>query len=209
MTTNLLVPMVVERTGNTERSWDLYSRLLKERQLFITGVVSEEMANIIIAQLLYLRSDDPKKPVVIVISGPGGSVSAGWAILDTVNMLKKAGMPIITVQTSMAASMSSLLAASLASEGRRYILENADTLIHEVRQGQTTGQITTYTDSEDQYLQLKRTNERLVDIYMQRAKVSREKLTEDMKRKDTILTAAEAVEYGLADKIITSFDDIK
>ncbi len=208
MNQNLLIPTVIEQSPKGDRAFDLYSRLLRDRTVFLTGQVSEELAQIVVAQLLFLRAENSNAPITIWISGPGGSVSAGFTIRSAVNLLKASGMTIITIQVGFAASMSSLLAASLGSPGQRYILEDAETLIHEVRRGQRDGQVTTYTDSEEQFNDLKRTNTRLVDIYMERAKVSRERLETEMKR-DKVLTTEQTVEYGFADAIIRSFEDIK
>ena len=192
-----LVPIVIEHTSRGERSYDLYSRLLKDRVIMLDGEVTQHTASLICAQLLFLESDNPEKAISLYINSPGGSVTAGMAIYDTMNFIKPA---IHTIVMGQAASMGSLLATA-GNKGRRYILPNARHMIHQPLGG-ASGQA---TDVEIQARELLRWKTVLTDIYVKHTGKSHTQLRADMER-DFFMTAGEAVEYGLADKILTTRD---
>ena len=192
-----LVPIVIEHTSRGERSYDLYSRLLKDRVIMLDGEVSQHSASLICAQLLFLESDNPDKAISLYINSPGGSVTAGMAIYDTMNFIKPA---IHTIVMGQAASMGSLLATA-GAKGHRYILPNARHMIHQPLGG-ASGQA---TDVEIQAKELLRWKTVLTDIYVKHTGKSHKQLRADMER-DFFMTAGEAVEYGLADKILTTRD---
>jgi len=189
-----LVPMVVERTSNGERAMDIYSRLLKDRVVMLTTDVNEQSASLIVAQLLFLESEDANKEVLFYINSPGGSVTAGLSILDTMNFIK---CDIRTVVMGQAASMGSLLASS-GTKGKRMMLPNSRHLIHQPLGG-AQGQA---SDMEIQVKEILRMKKQLTDIYVANTGKSYAELEKDMDR-DNIMTAAESVAYGLADEIIT------
>ena len=192
-----LVPIVIEHTSRGERSYDLYSRLLKDRVIMLDGEVSQHSASLICAQLLFLESDNPDKAISLYINSPGGSVTAGMAIYDTMNFIKPA---IHTIVMGQAASMGSLLATA-GAKGHRYILPNARHMIHQPLGG-ASGQA---TDVEIQARELLRWKTVLTDIYVEHTGKTHKQLRTDMER-DFFMTAGEAVEYGLADKILTTRD---
>ena len=192
-----LVPIVIEHTSRGERSYDLYSRLLKDRVIMLDGEVTQHTASLICAQLLFLESDNPDKAISLYINSPGGSVTAGMAIYDTMNFIKPA---IHTIVMGQAASMGSLLATA-GNKGHRYILPNARHMIHQPLGG-ASGQA---TDVEIQAKELLRWKTVLTDIYVKHTGKSHTQLRADMER-DFFMTAGEAVEYGLADKILTTRD---
>ena len=192
-----LVPIVIEHTSRGERSYDLYSRLLKDRVIMLDGEVTQHTASLICAQLLFLESDNPDKAISLYINSPGGSVTAGMAIYDTMNFIKPA---IHTIVMGQAASMGSLLATA-GAKGHRYILPNARHMIHQPLGG-ASGQA---TDVEIQAKELLRWKTVLTDIYVKHTGKSHNQLRADMER-DFFMTAGEAVEYGLADKILTTRD---
>lgn len=192
-----LVPIVIEHTSRGERSYDLYSRLLKDRVIMLDGEVTQHTASLICAQLLFLESDNPDKAISLYINSPGGSVTAGMAIYDTMNFIKPA---IHTIVMGQAASMGSLLATA-GNKGHRYILPNARHMIHQPLGG-ASGQA---TDVEIQARELLRWKSVLTDIYVEHTGKSHTQLRADMER-DFFMTAGEAVEYGLADKILTTRD---
>lgn len=192
-----LVPIVIEHTSRGERSYDLYSRLLKDRVIMLDGEVTQHSASLICAQLLFLESDNPDKAISLYINSPGGSVTAGMAIYDTMNFIKPA---IHTIVMGQAASMGSLLATA-GEKGHRYILPNARHMIHQPLGG-ASGQA---TDVEIQARELLRWKTVLTDIYVKHTGKTHEQLRADMER-DNFMTAPEAVEYGLADKILTTRD---
>ena len=192
-----LVPIVIEHTSRGERSYDLYSRLLKDRVIMLDGEVTQHTASLICAQLLFLESDNPEKAISLYINSPGGSVTAGMAIYDTMNFIKPA---IHTIVMGQAASMGSLLATA-GNKGHRYILPNARHMIHQPLGG-ASGQA---TDVEIQAKELLRWKTVLTDIYVKHTGKSHKQLRADMER-DFFMTAGEAVEYGLADKILTTRD---
>ena len=189
-----LVPMVVERTSNGERAMDIYSRLLKDRVVMLTTDVNEQSASLIVAQLLFLESEDANKEVLFYINSPGGSVTAGLSILDTMNFIK---CDIRTVVMGQAASMGSLLASS-GTKGKRMMLPNSRHLIHQPLGG-AQGQA---SDMEIQVKEILRMKKQLTDIYVVNTGKSYSELEKDMDR-DNIMTASESVAYGLADEIIT------
>lgn len=190
-----LVPIVIEHTSRGERSYDLYSRLLKDRVIMLDGEVTQHSASLICAQLLFLESDNPDRAISLYINSPGGSVTAGMAIYDTMQYIK----PVIhTIVMGQAASMGSLLATA-GEPGHRYILPNARHMIHQPLGG-ASGQA---TDVEIQAKELLRWKTVLTDIYVRHTGRSFDQLRTDMER-DFFMTAGEAVEYGLADKILVS-----
>ena len=188
-----LVPMVVEQSNRGERSYDILSRLLKERIIFVTGEVNDQMADLVIAQLLFLESEDPKKDIQLYINSPGGSVSAGLAIYDTMQYVKP---DVSTICVGMAASMGAILLTS-GAKGKRYALPNADTLIHQPLGG-AQGQA---SDIEIHAKNILKKRELLNKILSERTGQPLEKIERDTDR-DFILTAEEAKEYGLIDEVI-------
>lgn len=188
-----LVPMVVEQSNRGERSYDIFSRLLKERIIFVTGEVNDQMADLVIAQLLFLESEDPKKDIQLYINSPGGSVSAGLAIYDTMQYVKP---DVSTICVGMAASMGAILLTS-GAKGKRYALQNADTLIHQPLGG-AQGQA---SDIEIHAKNILKKRELLNKILSERTGQPLEKIERDTDR-DFILTAEEAKEYGLIDEVI-------
>ncbi|MDU2638861.1 MAG: ATP-dependent Clp endopeptidase proteolytic subunit ClpP [Finegoldia magna] len=188
-----LVPMVVEQSNRGERSYDIFSRLLKERIIFVTGEVNDQMADLVIAQLLFLESEDPKKDIQLYINSPGGSVSAGLAIYDTMQYVKP---DVSTICVGMAASMGAILLTS-GAKGKRYALPNADTLIHQPLGG-AQGQA---SDIEIHARNILKKRELLNKILSERTGQPLEKIERDTDR-DFILTAEEAKEYGLIDEVI-------
>jgi ATP-dependent Clp protease, protease subunit len=190
-----LVPIVIEHTSRGERSYDLYSRLLKDRVIMLDGEVTQHSASLICAQLLFLESENPDKAISLYINSPGGSVTAGMAIYDTMQFIKP---DIHTIVMGQAASMGSLLATA-GSSGHRYILPNARHMIHQPLGG-ASGQA---TDVEIQARELLRWKSVLTDIYVSHTGKSRQQLRADMER-DFFMTAPESVAYGLADKVLTT-----
>jgi ATP-dependent Clp protease protease subunit len=189
-----LVPMVLEQTSRGERSYDIYSRLLRDRIIMLDGEVTQHSASLIVAQLLFLEAENPDKSISFYINSPGGSVTAGMAIYDTMQFIKP---DIHTIVMGQAASMGSLLAMS-GTAGHRYILPNARHMIHQPLGG-ASGQA---TDVEIQARELLRWKKVLTEIYVQHTGKTYDQLTQDMER-DFFMTADEAVDYGLADKKIT------
>jgi ATP-dependent Clp protease, protease subunit len=191
-----LVPMVIETTGRGERAYDIYSRLLKERIVLLEGEVHDQMANLIVAQLLYLEAEDPKRDINLWINSPGGSVTAGMAIYDTMQFLAP---DVSTVVMGQACSMGSLLAQAGAKD-KRFILPNARHMIHQPSGG-ARGQA---TDMEIQVREILAMKKNLTQIYVDHnsAGKSFDDLAKDMER-DFFMSAEEAVAYGLADKVMT------
>ena len=188
-----LVPMVVEQTNRGERSYDIYSRLLKDRIIFLGGEVDDDIANSIVAQMLFLEGDDPDKDIFLYINSPGGSVTAGMAIYDTMQYIK---CDVSTICIGMAASMGAFL-LSAGAKGKRYALPNAEIMIHQPSAG-TKGQIT------DMAIHLKRLEiikERMNRILAENTGKPVDVVTADCER-DNFMTAQEAMEYGLVDKVI-------
>ena len=190
-----LVPIVIEHTSRGERSYDIYSRLLKDRVIMLDGEISTHTASLITSQLLFLESDNPDKEISLYINSPGGSVTAGMAIYDTMNFIR---CDIVTTVLGQAASMGSLLACA-GAPGKRHMLPNARHMIHQPLGG-ASGQA---TDVEIQARELLRWKKVLTDIYVQNTGKDYETLRQDMER-DFFMTAEEAVAYGLADKVITA-----
>jgi ATP-dependent Clp protease protease subunit len=192
-----LVPIVLEQTSKGERSYDIYSRLLKDRIIMLDTDVSQHSASLIVAQMLFLESDNPDKDIQFYINSPGGSVTAGMSIYDTMQFIK---CDVSTIVMGQAASMGSLLAAA-GSAGKRFILPNARHMIHQPLGG-ASGQA---TDVEIQARELLRWKEVLINIYVQHTGRDYETLRHDMER-DNFMTADQALAYGLVDKIVTHRD---
>lgn len=190
-----LVPMVVEQTSRGERSYDIYSRLLKERIIFLGGEVNDTIANLIVAQLLFLEAEDPDKDIQIYINSPGGSVSAGLAIFDTMQYVKP---QVSTICMGMAASMGAFLLAA-GEKGKRFALPNSKILIHQPLGG-TQGQAEDIRIHAENII---KTREQLNDILAERTGQSLERISKDTDR-DYYMTAEEAKEYGLIDEVIKS-----
>ncbi len=188
-----LIPMVIEQTSRGERSFDIYSRLLNERIIFLGTPVDDQIANLIVAQLLHLESEDPDKDVQIYINSPGGSVYAGLAIYDTMQFIKP---DIQTTCVGIAMSMGAVILAG-GAEGKRFALPNAKILIHQVSGG-FQGQATDIEIAARETIALKR---RLEEILAHHTKQDIEKISKDMER-DYFLTAQESREYGLIDRVI-------
>jgi ATP-dependent Clp protease protease subunit len=190
-----LVPIVLEQTSKGERSYDIYSRLLRDRVILLEGEVHDQMANLIVAQMLYLESEDPSADISMYINSPGGSVTAGLAILDTMQFIKP---DIQTIIMGHACSMGSLLASS-GTKGKRFMLPRSRHMIHQVSSG-TRGTAIDMKIALEETLRLNRT---LTEIYVENTGKSYEQLEKDMSR-DYYMDANESVAYGLADKILTS-----
>ena len=190
-----LVPIVVEKEAGGERSYDIFSRLLVDRIIMLDTEVSEHSASLLVAQLLFLESQSPKKDIYMYINSPGGLVTAGLAILDTMNFIKP---DISTIVMGQACSMGSLLASS-GTKGKRFILPNARHLIHQPLGG-AKGQA---SDIEIQAKEILRMKQQLTDIYVKNTGKSYADLERDMDR-DNIMDAETSVAYGLADKIMNS-----
>ena len=187
------VPMVVEQSGQGERAYDIYSRLLKDRIIFLSGEVEDNMANTIVAQMLFLEAEDPDKDIYLYINSPGGVVTAGMAIYDTMQYIKP---DVSTICIGQAASMGSLLLTA-GAKGKRFALPNARIMIHQPLGG-ARGQS---TDVQIQAKELLRIRQMLNEILSQRTGKSVEQIEADTER-DNFMSAAEAVEYGLVDKVI-------
>ena len=190
---NYLVPMVVEQTNRGERSYDIYSKLLEERVVFLSGEINDSMANTIVAQLLYLEYKDPDKDILMYINSPGGSVSAGLAIFDTMNYIR---CDVQTICIGMAASMGAVLLTS-GTKGKRFALPNSEIMIHQPLGG-TRGQATDIKIHADHIL---RTRERLNKILAANTGKDLATIERDTER-DNFMTAQQACEYGLIDKVI-------
>mgnify|MGYP000488439323 FL=1 len=196
MNSMALVPMVVEQTNRGERSYDIYSRLLEDRIIFLADQVTDATASLVVAQLLYLEAKDPDKDIQLYIDSPGGSITAGMAIYDTMQYIK---CDVSTICIGMAASMGAFLLAA-GEKGKRFALPNSEVMIHQPliagggRSGQTTD-IKIYTDH------LVNTKKKMNEILAERTGQTYEKLCEDTER-DNFMTAQEAKEYGLIDEVI-------
>ncbi len=189
-----MVPMVIEQSGRGERSYDIYSRLLKERVIFLVGSVNDYVANLVVAQLLFLESENPDKDISFYINSPGGSVSAGMAIYDTMNFIKP---EVSTLCTGMAASMGAFLLAS-GAKGKRFSLPNSKIMIHQPSGG-SQGQA---TEIEIQAREILKTREQLNKILAERTGQPLERIERDTER-DYYMTAQETQEYGLIDQVIS------
>ena len=192
-----LVPIVLENTSKGERSYDIYSRLLRDRIVMLDTDVNSHSASLIVAQMLFLEADDPERDILFYINSPGGSVTAGMSIYDTMQYIKP---DVRTIVMGQAASMGSLL-ASAGAAGKRMILPNARHMIHQPLGG-AEGQA---TDVEIQARELLRWKEVLTTVYVRHTGRSFEQLKADMER-DNFMTAEQAVAYGLADNVITKRD---
>ena len=190
-----LVPMVIEQTSRGERSFDIYSRLLKERVIFIVGAIEDHMANLIVAQLLFLESENPDKDVHLYINSPGGSVTAGLSIYDTMRFIKP---DVSTMCIGQAASMGAFLLSG-GTKGKRYILPNARTMIHQPSGG-AQGQA---TDIEIQAKEILFLRERLNRLLADHTGQTMEVIERDTER-DRFMSAEQSVEYGLVDEVIAS-----
>ena len=188
-----MVPMVIEQSGRGERSYDIYSRLLKERVIFLVGEVNDQTANLVVAQLLFLESENPDKDISFYINSPGGSVSAGMAIYDTMQFIKPA---VSTLCIGFAASMGAFLLAA-GEKGKRFSLPNSKVMIHQVLGG-ARGQA---TDIEIHARDILRTKDQMNRILAERTGQPLEKIARDTER-DYFLTADESKEYGLIDAVI-------
>ena len=188
-----LVPMVVEQTSRGERSYDIYSRLLKERVIFLVGQVEDHMANLIVAQLLFLESENPDKDIHLYINSPGGSVTAGMSIYDTMQFIKP---DVSTMCVGQASSMGAFLLAAGAPE-KRFCLPNSRTMIHQPSGG-AQGQA---TDIHIQAQEILKTKTRLNKLLAQHTGKSVKKIAEDTER-DTFMSAEESKAYGLVDQVL-------
>lgn len=200
-----LVPIVLEQTAKGERSYDIYSRLLRDRVIMLEGQVHDQMANLIVAQLLYLESEDSEKDISIYINSPGGSVSAGLAIYDTMQFIRP---DVHTIVIGQACSMGSFLAQA-GAPGKRFVLPESRTMIHRVSSGTpgTKGSVHVqelqFEDAKRSFDESVRINERLTQLYVKHN--SKGKTYDeffDAMKFDTFLSAQEAVDYGLADKVV-------
>ncbi|WP_216476118.1 ATP-dependent Clp endopeptidase proteolytic subunit ClpP [Candidatus Hepatobacter penaei] len=191
---NTLVPMVIEQTSRGERSFDIFSRLLKERIIFLTGPVDDHVSSLICAQMLFLESEEPEKDIFFYINSPGGVVTSGLAIFDTMQYIKS---DVSTLCFGQAASMGSLLLCA-GAKGKRHILPNARVMIHQPLGG-AQGQA---TDMEIQVREILSVKKRIHEIYRQKTGKSLKDIENNMER-DRFFTAEEAVEFGLVDKVVT------
>lgn len=196
MRNSVLVPMVVEQTARGERAFDIYSRLLKENIIFIGTPIDDQVANLVIAQMLFLAAEDPEKDISLYINSPGGSITSGLAILDTMNLVEP---DIVTYCVGQAASMAAVLLAC-GAKGKRFALPNARVLIHQPHASGIGGQA---ADIDIYAKEILRMREILNRILSEATGQPLEKLSRDVDR-DYILEAPQAVEYGLVDKIISS-----
>ena len=189
-----MIPMVIEQSGRGERSYDIYSRLLKERVIFLVGEVNDQTANLVVAQLLFLESENPDKDISFYINSPGGSVSAGMAIYDTMQFIKP---DVSTLCIGFAASMGAFLLAA-GEKGKRFSLPNSKIMIHQVLGG-ARGQA---TDIEIHARDILKTREQMNRILAERTGQPLEKIARDTER-DYFLNAEEAKDYGLVDQVIS------
>jgi ATP-dependent Clp protease, protease subunit len=190
---NYLVPTVVEQTNRGERAYDIYSRLLKERIIFVTGAIDDSVATLVVAQLLFLEADNPKKEISMYINSPGGVVTSGLAVYDTMQFVRP---PVSTLCIGQAASMGSLLLA-VGAKGLRFALPNARIMIHQPSGG-FQGQVTDIMLHAQEILNVKK---RLNDIYVRHTGQPLKKI-EDAVERDTFLTAEMAKDFGIVDKVI-------
>lgn len=194
-----LVPTVIETTNRGERAYDIYSRLLRERIVFVSGEINDQMADVIVAQLLLLEFEDPEKDIQLYINSPGGSVTAGLAIYDTMNYIKP---DVSTICIGQAASMGAVLLTS-GKKGKRFSLPNSNILIHQPLGG-AQGQATDINIVAEQILKIR---ERLNKILSDNSGQDTEQIQKDTER-DKYMTAQEALDYGLIDKVIESHKEI-
>jgi ATP-dependent Clp protease, protease subunit len=196
---NTLVPMVVELTNRGERAYDIYSRLLKERIIFVTGAIEDQVASLITAQLLFLEAENPKKEISMYINSPGGVVTSGMAIYDTMQFIRPA---VATLCIGQAASMASLLLAA-GEKGMRYALPNARILVHQPSGG-FEGQASDIERHAEDIIKMKR---RLNEVYMRHTGQPYERIEKTLDR-DYFMTAEDAREFGIVDEVITKREPI-
>jgi ATP-dependent Clp protease protease subunit len=196
---NTLVPMVVELTNRGERAYDIYSRLLKERIIFVTGPIEDQVASLITAQLLFLEAENPKKEISMYINSPGGVVTSGMAIYDTMQFIRPA---VATLCIGQAASMASLLLAA-GEKGKRYALPNARILVHQPSGG-FQGQASDIERHAEDIIKMKR---RLNEVYMRHTGQPYERIEKTLDR-DYFMTAEDAREFGIVDEVITKREPI-
>jgi ATP-dependent Clp protease protease subunit len=196
---NTLVPMVVELTNRGERAYDIYSRLLKERIIFVTGPIEDQVASLITAQLLFLEAENPKKEISMYINSPGGVVTSGMAIYDTMQFIRPA---VATLCIGQAASMASLLLAA-GEKGMRYALPNARILVHQPSGG-FEGQVSDIERHAEDIIKMKR---RLNEVYMRHTGQPYERIEKTLDR-DYFMTAEDAREFGIVDEVITKREPI-
>ena len=189
----MLIPTVIEKSHNGERAYDIYSRLLKERIVFISGEVNSDLANSVIAQLLHLEQEDANKDITVYVNSPGGSVDAGMAMIDTMNFIKP---DVSTVCVGMAASMGAMILIA-GEKGKRYSLPNSRIMLHQPMSG-VEGQASDIVISAEQIIKIKN---RLIDIIVKGTGQKKDKVEKDMDR-DFWLTAEDAKKYGIIDGII-------
>jgi ATP-dependent Clp protease protease subunit len=197
--TSLLVPMVIEQTGRGERSYDIYSRLLKDRIIFIGTAIDDHVANLVVAQMLFLQMEDPKREINLYINSPGGSVTAGLAIYDTMQFVT---CDVATYCVGIAASMGAVLLAA-GTKGKRYALPNSDVMLHQVSGG-AQGPASDVERTVEYMFRLKR---RLISIIAHHTGKTEEQIQADSDR-DYWITAQQAKEYGLVDEVVKSRKDV-
>lgn len=190
---NLTIPYVIEQSGTGERTYDLYSRLLKDRIIFLSGEIYDEMANVIVGQLLFLAAEDPQKDIKIYINSPGGSITAGFAIYDTMQHIP---CDVQTIGIGMAASMGAFLLSS-GTKGKRYALPNSEVMIHQPSGG-SQGQVTEMQISFERIINMQ---ERLNKILAKNTGKTPKQIKADSDR-DNFMLAADACKYGLIDKVL-------
>ncbi|MCB1549349.1 MAG: ATP-dependent Clp protease proteolytic subunit [Hyphomicrobiaceae bacterium] len=198
--TNTLVPMVVEQTNRGERAYDIYSRLLKERIIFVTGPIEDHMATLVTAQLLFLESENPKKEIAMYINSPGGVVTSGMAIYDTMQFIKP---PVATLCIGQAASMGSLLLCSGAKD-MRFALPNARIMVHQPSGG-FSGQASDIERHAEDIIKMKR---RLNEVYVTHTGQSYEMIEKTLDR-DYFMTADQAKDFGLIDRVLTKREEVE
>lgn len=196
----MLVPMVVDQTANGERSYDIYSRLLEDRIIFLTGEINDAIADIVVAQMIYLEGKNPDKDIFLYINSPGGSVSAGLAIYDTMNYIK---CDVSTICIGLAASMGAFLLSS-GTKGKRFVLPNSEVMIHQPLGG-AQGQA---SDIEIQAKHIQKIKEKINRILSENTNQPLEKIEKDTDR-DNYMSAEEALSYGLVDKIFDRRKDLR
>ena len=190
----MLIPYVVDQTGNGERSYDIYSRLLEDRIVFVSGEIDDASANTIVAQLIYLEAKNPEKDICVYINSPGGSVTAGMAIYDTMKYVK---CDVSTICVGLAASMGAFLLAA-GTKGKRFCLPNSEVMIHQPLGG-AQGQA---SDIEITAKHIMKTKKKMIEMLSKNTGQPIKKVEKDVDR-DYFMTADEAVQYGLVDKVIT------
>ena len=189
-----LVPMVVEQTGRGERSYDIFSRLLKDRIIMLSGEINDDTANLVVAQLLFLESEDPDKDIYLYINSPGGSITSGMAIYDTMQYVKP---DVSTICIGMAASMGAFL-LSCGAKGKRFILPNAEIMIHEV----SSFNMGKFTELKDRLDHTKSLNDRLMKIVASKTNRTYKQIKQDTINKDNWINSRTAVKYGFVDKVL-------